>query len=278
MTQRLLRIGAFVAALVVVAAEAPRAQVAPPKPAPGPAPATTAALASHAAAGPGHPRRAAAQRAALLRPPQRPAGQPRVAAAGGRRRQRPGSRRPARAGPLPRAHGLQRQHPLQAGRAGGLPRVDRRPVRPARQRLDLVRRDHLHARGPDRSRRLRGQGAAGAARLRRRRIAHHRGDRSRARRRARGMARPAGRQLAHHRPAAAGHLLRLALRRSPADRPARDPQGVPARSGARLLPDLVPRRPHGRGGLRRHRRRRGRADGAGPLRRPADAGRASRPP
>ena len=46
MTQRLLRIGAFVAALVVVAADAPLAQVAPPKPAPGPAPAATAALAT----------------------------------------------------------------------------------------------------------------------------------------------------------------------------------------------------------------------------------------
>ena len=47
---------------------------------------------------------------------------------------------------LPRAHGLQRHRELQAGRAGVVPRVDRRALRPARQRLDVVRRNHLHAR------------------------------------------------------------------------------------------------------------------------------------
>ena len=115
--------------------------------------------------------RAAAQRPALLHPPQRPPGQPRVAASGGQRRLDPRGQRSARAGAFPRAHGVQRHRELQAGRAGRVPRVDRRAVRSARQRLHVVRRDRLHARRAHRPRRYVDRGLLGAARLRRRHAA-----------------------------------------------------------------------------------------------------------
>ena len=106
-----------------------------------------------------------------------------------------GRARPARPRALPRAHGVQRHRELQAGRAGVVPRVDRRALRPARQRLDLVRRNHLHARHPDRPARLRRSRHARAARLRRRHVAAARRSREGARRRPRGMARAPRRRV-----------------------------------------------------------------------------------
>ena len=126
---------------------------------------------SGAAGRSGGAHRPAAQRAALLHPPQRAAGQPRVAASGGQRRLDPRGERSARARALSRAHGVQRHRELQAGRADHLSRVDRRPLRSARQRLHVVRRDRLHARRADRQAGLRRSRPAGAARLRRRHVA-----------------------------------------------------------------------------------------------------------
>ena len=77
-------------------------------------------------------------------------------------------RRPAGPRALHRAHGVQRQRPLQAGRARLVLRVVRRAPRPARQRVHELRRDRLHARPADRQAGRRGEGADRARRLRRR--------------------------------------------------------------------------------------------------------------
>ncbi len=114
--------------------------------------------------------------------------------------------------------------------------IDRRALRPARQRLHVVRRDRLHARRADRQAGLRRSRPARAARLRRRDAAAGRRDRKGARRRHRGVARPARRGLAADRQAAAGAAREVALRRAPADRHARDPQVVSAPAPRRLLP------------------------------------------
>ncbi len=114
---------------------------------------------SHAADRSGGAHRPTAERAPLFPAPEQPARKARVDAAGGERRRDPGGSRPARPGALPRAHGVQRHRALQAGRAGVVPRIDRRAVWPARQRVDLVRRNHLHARHADRQARLRREGA-----------------------------------------------------------------------------------------------------------------------
>ena len=92
----------------------------------------------------------AAERAEVLHPPEQPAGQARVAAARGQGRLARRGRRSAGARALPRAHGVQRQRALQAGRADLVLRIDRRAARPARQRLHQLRRDGLHARAADR--------------------------------------------------------------------------------------------------------------------------------
>ncbi len=74
-----------------------------------------------------HPHRHAAERPDLLHPPQRrgPSNR-RHAAPGGQGRLDRRGRRSARPGARARAHGVQRHRALQAGRAGVLPRVDRR--------------------------------------------------------------------------------------------------------------------------------------------------------
>ena len=77
------------------------------------------------------------------------------------------------------------------------------------------------------------------------------GNRKRARRRARGMARPPRRGLAAHRQAIAGAVAGIALRRSPADRPAGHPAHRAARAARVLLPEVVSPRSDGR---RRRRR------------------------
>ena len=151
---------------------------------------------------------------------------------------------------------------LQAGRAGVVPRIDRRALRPARQRLDVVRRNHLHARDPDRSAGLRRSRHAGAARFRRRHLAAAGRSRKGTRRRPRRMARPPRRRIAAHRQAAAGDLPGIALCRAPADRPAGNPEERAARDAWSPFyqkwyrPDQ-----HGRGRGRRHPGRRGREAG-----------------
>jgi hypothetical protein len=61
-------------------------------------------------------------------------------------------------------------------------------------------------------------------------------------------------------------LQRLALRRAPADRQGRHAAQLQAGRPAPLLPRLVPARPDGRGGGRRHRSGQGRAADQAPLR------------
>ena len=77
----------------------------------------------------------------------------RVAAPGGQSRLDRRGRRPAGARPPHRAHGVQRQRPFQTGRAGLDVRVDRRAPRPARERVHQLRRDRLHARPADATKR-----------------------------------------------------------------------------------------------------------------------------
>ena len=210
--------------------------------------------------------RAAAERPALFPAAEQPAGKARLDAAGRERRRDPGGSGPARPRAFPRAHGVQRHRALQAGRAGVVPRIDRRAVRPARQRVDVVRRDHLHARHPDRQAGLPREGHAGAARFRRRHFAAARRGREGTRRRARRVARAPRRRLAPHRQAAADHLPGLALRRAPADRLARGPEERAARAAAGVLREVVSPRQHGGGGGRRSAGRPGREAGAGNLR------------
>ena len=171
---------------------------------------------------PDHQDRDAAERPQVLHPPERAAGEARVAAAGGEGRIARGSRRPAGARAPHRAHGVQRQRPFQAGRARQLLRVGRRAARPARQRLHELRRDGLHARPADRPGRRRRARADGARRFRRRPDARSGRSRQGTRRRHRGVARRPRRRLAHPRQADPDPLLQLALRRAAADRQAGD--------------------------------------------------------
>ena len=229
---------------------------------------------------PAVPDRAAGQRAPLLHPPQRPAGQSGVAAAGRQRRLGVRRRRSARARAFPRAHGVQRHRELQARRAHQLSRNHRRALWSARQRLHLVRRDGLHARCADRQARLRRSRPARAPRLRRRHVAPGRRDREGTRRRHRGVARPTRRRLALDRQAAAGAAREVALRRAAADRHARDSQVVPAAATGRLLSQVVPPRSNGRDRRRRRRSGRGAEAGRAAVRRyPSreDAARSGRP-
>ena len=242
-------------ALLVALVVAPSAQVAAPQPQAQSIPPELAldrTLPIDPAVQGGTP----AERAALFPAAEQPAGKARVDAAGGERRRHPGGSGPARPGAFPRAHGVQRHRALQAGRAGVVPRIDRRAVWPARQRVDVVRRNHLHARHPDRPAGLPREGHAGAARFRRRHFAAARGGREGTRRRARRMARTPWRRLAPDRQAAAGHLPGLALRRAPADRPARDPEERAARAAAGVLREVVSPRQHGGGRGRRSSTRR----------------------
>ena len=97
------------------------------------------------------------------------------------------------------------------------------------------------------------QGLHGARRLRRRADARSRADRQGARRRHRGVARPARRRLAHPRQAAPGPLLPVALRRAAADRQARDPADRAGRAAARVLRHVVSPGSDGDRRRRRHR-------------------------
>ena len=108
------------------------------------------ALAGHHSVRRGRSNGDAAERPEVLHPPERAAGQARVAAAGGEGGLARRGRRSAGARAPHRAHGVQRQRALQAGRAGLVLRVDRRAARPARQRVHELRRDGLHARPADR--------------------------------------------------------------------------------------------------------------------------------
>ena len=65
----------------------------------------------------------------------------------------PRERPPARRGALRGAYGLQRDAPLPEGEPRQLPRARRREVRPRPQRVHLVRRDGVHARGSPPTRR-----------------------------------------------------------------------------------------------------------------------------
>ena len=222
---------------------------------------------SHAADRSGGEDRAAAERHPLFHPPERAARQSRGDAARRQRRRDPGGRRSARPRALPRAHGLQRHRALQAGRAGVVPRIDRRALRPARQRLDVVRRNDLHARDPDRSAGLRRSRHDGAAGFRRRHLAAARRSREGARRRPRRMARPSRRRIAADRQAAAGDLPGIALCRAPADRIAGDPEERAAREAGGVLSEVVSPRSDGGGRGRRHPGGRGREAGDRALRR-----------
>ena len=103
-----------------------------------------------------------------LRPQEQPPRQPRAAAPGGEDRIAGRGRRSAGPRARARAHGVQRQRALQAGRAGLVLRVDRRAARAARQRLHRLRRDRLHARPSVRQAGDRREGAHRVRRLRRR--------------------------------------------------------------------------------------------------------------
>ena len=115
---------------------------------------------------PCRPRRC--QRRAAVRPAERPSGQPRVAAAGGQGRIARRGGRSAGARAPHRAHGVQRQRALQAGRAGLVLRVGRRAARAARQRVHQLRRNRLHARPAERQAGDRRERADRAGRFRRR--------------------------------------------------------------------------------------------------------------
>ena len=210
----------------------------------------------------GHPD----ERAAVLHPPERAARAAGVAQAGGRCRFDSGGAEPARACALPRAHGVQRHRELQAGRARRVPRVDWRPVRSARQRVDELRRDDLHAGRAHRSRRVRGQGPARTPRFRRRHGAAASRNREGTGRGSRGVARSPRRRRSHHRSAAPRPAAGLALRRALADRHPRGDQGGSARAGSLVLQEVVSARCDGRDRGRRHRPRGGGEAGARALR------------
>ncbi len=123
--------------------------------------------------------------------------------------------------PLRRAHGVQRQPPLQAGRADLDVRVDRRAPRartstptPASTRRSTCSSCRPTSEGIVR------QGGAGAGRFRRRADARSGRDRQGARRRHRGMARRPGRRIAAPRPADSGAVPQVEVRRAAADRQA----------------------------------------------------------
>ena len=200
--------------------------------------------------------------------------QPRDAAAGREGRLDRRGRRSARAGAPARAHGVQRHDALQAGRAGDVSRIDRRAVRPARQRLHELRRDGLHARRADRQRRRARARLRGAERLRRR---HH------ARRRPRSTASAASSSRSG---AAVWAPARGCRSRSSRRSSARRGTSTACRSGRRrssrafppqrlrdFYPRPLPARSHGRDRRRRHRAGRGR--GADPQELLGHAGTAS---
>ena len=127
---RTLRLVALFCLLALLLSVVPgKAQAQAPRPTP-PTFNAQDAIPFDAAVAPRH----AAERPQVLHPPERPAGEPRVAAARGEGRIARRGRRSAGARALHRAHGVQRQRALQAGRAGLVLRVDRRAARAARQR------------------------------------------------------------------------------------------------------------------------------------------------
>ena len=138
------------------------------------------------------------------------------------------------------------ERPLQAGRTRLLLRVDRRAARPARERLDELRRNGLHARPADRLDRTWCEGAAGAGRLRRRPDPRPRADRQGARRRHRGVARPPRRGSTRVRDKQIPVLFYKSryAERLPIGKPD-ILRSAPAAAAAGFYDDLVPARAHG---------------------------------
>ncbi|CAA9356484.1 MAG: hypothetical protein AVDCRST_MAG89-3473, partial [uncultured Gemmatimonadetes bacterium] len=233
---------------------------------------------------PGHPVRQsrrhaghyrhAAERAGLLRSPQRRAAQPGGAAAGGERGIGAGRRRPAGAGALPGAHGLQRHPPLCQERDHRLPGARGHALRARRERHHLVRRNRLHAAAAHGQRGRAGHGAEHPGALGHRHLAGFGGDRGGARRGDRGVAPLAGRGGARFRPPVPLPVRRLALRRALAHRRPGDHPHLRPRDAAPILPPVVP--PGADVGDRRGRLRRGRSGAQDPrrVRRHPRAGRA----
>ena len=125
-----------------------------------------------------------------------------------------------------------------------VPGIARDAVRAERQRVHELRRNRLHAAGPDRQ--------AGRARSR---LPDPRGlgaradvrpgrDRQGARRRHRGVAQPARRGGPHAGQAAADHRQGIALRRAHPDRNGGQPAALQARAADGVLRRLVSPRPH----------------------------------
>ncbi len=131
-------------------------------------------------------------------------------------------------------------------------RIDRRAPRPARQRPDRLRRHDLHVPAAHRQGGHRRKRDGGARRLRRWHDARSEGDRQGTRGRRRRMARGTRRRVAPAGSADPGALCQVEVRRTAADRQARDPQDVSSRRTACLLHQVVPSRPHGGRGGRRH--------------------------
>ena len=201
-------------------------------------------------------RRHAVQRPALLHPQESAAAGPRRAAAGRQRGIDSRRRRPARAGALRRAHGLQRHAPLPEAGCRRLPAVDGHALRRAHQRQHELRSDGLPAADSHRQCRRHRPVAAHPGRLGACRLVRSRGDRQGARRHPRGVAGGPRRRRADARRAASRPAQGLPLRRSPADRQARDHPDVPLRPSEEVLHRLVPARSDGG-----HRRRRFRSVG-----------------
>ena len=119
-----------------------------------------------------------------------------------------------------------------------LPRVDRHALRCRRQRVHEVRRDGLHARRADRSRRAARRASTALRDLAGGVDVRSDGDRQGARRRARGVAAGAAAPASASAQAAPGRVPRLALRGAAADRPARDHrEGAAATRLARFYHD-----------------------------------------
>ncbi len=208
----------------------------------------------------------ARQRPPLLRPGERPAGEPCGTAPRHQRRVHPRGRGSTRTRAFRRAHGLQRHGELREAGARRLPRVDRDAVRPRHQRLHQLRRDRLHAPGADGRPGDAGDRLPDPRGLGGRRALRPRGSRQGARGRNRGMAWPPGGPGAHAGPAVPDHVRGVAVRRTPAHREARDPRNRPRRAIAQLLRGLVSAGPDGDRRGRRLQRARDRSDDSGTVR------------
>ena len=201
-------------------------------------------------------RRHAAQRDALLRAPQPAAARPRRTAAGGQGRLGAGRRRPARAGALRRAHGVQRDAELPPAGDRHLHAGDRDALRRARQRPHQLRRDGLRAADSDHRCPRHRPGAADHGGLGQRRDVRSRRSRQGTRRHPRGMAAGPWRRRAHAEHHHADPAEGIALRGAVADRHARQHPQRALRAAEAVLHRLVSPRPDG-GDRRRRLRSRG---------------------